>query len=416
MKLVLVLATSTLLAACSSDDRPAASDDWHPLPECPGRDLSACDTRTAACQQKLLSLAGCMYGVSEAPAVPIVVVTEEELLAQLEEADVEGDDASASLPFAEQALVQLGLAQAGDFTDGAAASLVERVDGVYRDAEQGIAIVDRGEPKDNAEANALLLHEMVHAIQDHEYGLDAWREQHSTSDDAELALRSVTEGQATFYQFRALLAFNGRDVQRIDWETSLDRFASDVLSAAYADPSPFLASIVTFPYAYGAQQAYRDWLADGPSFHSGQFAEPPSSTYQVVSTLEGTRVNFGELTFNEPSAVDSAEHELVQATTLGAFLSELHLRRSGVAAATAHELAGEWRGDRLFVYAKPDGNAAWLWQVALASAAAGEAFVAHDLHPEVEAEARDGRAFLAGGSEGAPEVLLEAGRAFLNGE
>jgi hypothetical protein len=413
MKRLFALAAVTLLGACASDDDSNTLPGWYPLPECPEHDLSACDTRNTECQAKLLSLAGCLYAVDELPRVPIRVVSEETLLEELDAGAQIDPEAEAVLPFAERALVQLKLAQPGDLMGGGNASLVERIDGVYMDAEQGISVVDRGAPKNDADANALLLHELLHAVQDAEYGLDEWREGFPGTEDAQLALRAVTEGQATFYQFRALLAMTGRDVDRIDWERSLDNFESDVLSEAYSDPSPYLASIVTFPYAYGARLAYRSWLAYGPRFHARQFAEPPLSTYRIVGDIEATTENFGELTFEEPIGAESSEHELVQSTALGAFLSELHLRSSGITAESAHVLAGQWRGDRLFLYSGPDGQAAWLWEVTLASAADGEAFIGHDFDAAVTAETVDGRVYLAGGDAGPPRFLLDAGQAFL---
>jgi hypothetical protein len=209
---------------------------------------------------------------------------------------------------------------------------------------------------------------------------------------------------------------SGRDVERIDWEKSLDNFETDVLSEAYDDPSPYLASIVTFPYAYGARLAYRSWLEYGPSFHSRQFANPRLTTYAVVGDIEGTRTNFGELEFTEPVGAEASEHELLQDTALGAFLSELHLRRSSITAERAHELAQQWRGDRLFIYSDPNGGAAWLWQVTLATAADGEAFIEHDFDADISAKTLDGRVYIAGGDGGAPQFLLDAGDAFLAGE
>lgn len=79
MKRLLALASLIWLAGCSDSDHPDPIDVWYPLPECPRLELTTCDTREANCQQRLLTLAACMYGVDDVPNVPIHVVSEDEL-------------------------------------------------------------------------------------------------------------------------------------------------------------------------------------------------------------------------------------------------------------------------------------------------------------------------------------------------
>lgn len=417
MKRLLALASLALIGGCSDPDEQPA-DLWYPLPECPDIGLTRCDTLASICQERLLKLAACMYGVEKVPNVPIQVRTEEELIDELESAAAEGepDDEDASLPYAEQALVQLGLAQPGDFTgEDSTANLVERISGVYIDAERGITIVDRGEPKDDEESNALLLHELVHALQDSQYGLGAWRDSLPSTEDSTLALRAVTEGQATYLQFRALLAMTNRDVSKVDWPTSLDNFQADLLDEAYKDPSPYLASIVTFPYAYGAQLSYQAWTEDGVRFHEMQFDKPLLTTYEVASAVDGDGDRLDEIAFTAPTSVEDAGLTLQQETALGAFLTELQLRASGVTSADAVELAQAWRGDRLFIYSQGD-SAAWLWELEFADVDEAAAFVERDFQAGVVAENDGARAFVAGGDGEPPESVLAAGRAYVAGE
>ena len=276
----MLLGLSATLLACSGDEHPGPVA--VALPECAHLESATCDARAAACQKRLLALAGCVYGVTTTPDVPVRVVTEERLIDELNAAAGEGasEDDRADLPHIERAFVDLGLLRAGELTEGggSAAQIVANIDGIYQDAERGIALVDRGVARDNAEADALLLHEFVHAIQDAEFDLSAWREQYSRNVDTSLALRSVSEGQATYAQFRVLLAMTGRDVNRIDWDRTLTSFRDQLVNEAFDDPSPYFASITTFPYAYGAASARQAW-----SDHQAQFDAPPLSTLEVLS-------------------------------------------------------------------------------------------------------------------------------------
>ncbi len=170
-----------------------------PLPECPSLDTTPCDTRDSACQNGLLNLAACMYGVDTKPDVPITVVSEDELIDELQS---QGPSGSAAMDprtaHFEQAMVELGLVEAGDLTKGGGSieDLVSRIDGIYQNPTAGIRLVDRGTPRNDAESDALLLHELVHAIQDAEYDFSTWEVAVPPDYDAILARRTVTEGEA----------------------------------------------------------------------------------------------------------------------------------------------------------------------------------------------------------------------------
>jgi hypothetical protein len=407
------LGLSATFIACSGDDHPRpAGDESRALPECPDIDTKPCDTRTPACQDRLLALAGCIYGVANTPDVPVRVVTEAQLIEELSADDADaGDetaDDAADAAHSERALVDLRLLQAGDLTDdgGGTAQIVGSIDGVYQDAERGIALVDRGKNHSDANANALLLHEFVHAIQDAEFNLDAWREKHALNTDSSLALRTVPEGQATYAQFRAYLAMTGRDVARIDWERTLSAFRDDVIAPAFDDPSPFLASITTFPYAYGAASAFRSW----PD-HQAQFDAPPLTTLEVLS--EDAGVAFAApAELGEPPTPD-ADYRLVDSDTLGAFALSLSAHGIGADVSSARGLGRAWRGDQLYVYASPSGETVWLWLLQLAdNGYADEITALVQTRSRLEATASRQRVVLIGG-DARPQFVIDAGAAFL---
>jgi len=374
--------------------------------------------RKAPCQEQLLALAGCVYGVQTTPQVPVRVVTEPELIDDLnaKPADEAMDEASADdtadLLHIERTFVDLKLLAPGALTEGggSTAQIVDNVDGVYQDAERGIALVDRGVPKNTAEADALLVHEFVHAIQDAQIGLDAWRMQYPPSIDTVLALRTVSEGQATYAQFRTLLAMSGRDVTRIDWPRTLGSFRDEVLGDAFTAESPYLASVTTFPYAYGALSAYAAW-----GDHQAQFDAPPQTTLEVLSLDAGQAV-----VPPQPLEVDAptpgADYRFVDGDTLGAFQLELSARKLGADETDALDLALAWRGDALWIYAGPNDKTVWLWMVELAGSQYAHALAAlAPGAPGFEATASGKRVVLVGGDE-RPDWVVDASLPFLMSE
>jgi hypothetical protein len=397
--------------ACSSDDHPGPAAVERALPECPQLDHTTCDTRDATCQKRLLALAGCVYGVTTTPKVPVRVVSEQQLIDELNTASKEepSADETADLRHIESTFVDLRLMQTGDLTEGGGsfAQIVVNIDGVYQDAQRGIALVDRDAARNDAEADALLLHEFVHAIQDAEQGLAAWRERYPSSSDSTLSLRSVTEGQATYAQFRVLLAMTGRDVSRIDWDRTLTSFRDQLIADAFDAPSPYFASVTTFPYAYGAASAYQSW-----SDHPAQFAAPPLTTLEVLSHDAG-------VAFDPPAALDleaptpDGDYRFVDADTLGAFQLALSAHQLGFDPDTALDLALAWRGDALWIYAGPDEQTVWMWMLQLDDAQHARALAELPWSSKIEATAFDTRVVLRGGND-RPGFAADAGTAFLH--
>jgi len=354
-----------------------------------------------------------VYGVERAPDVPIRVVTEAQLVTELEEPSSEepADEQDArALPHVERALAALRLVEPGALTrgGGATAELVDRVDGVYQDAQRGIALVDRGMPKDSPEIAAVLVHELVHAIQDDKYDLVEWQRLLAHDVDSTLALRSVSEGQATYAQFRVIYAMLGYDLGRVDLTRPLREFRARVLESAHDDPSPYLASFTTFPYAVGVGAAAQAWSPTGPHFDERQFTNPPLTTLQALGESYAL-----DVTAAEPPALDAPAvadgYTLLDETRLGSFLFELFLHRHGLGSEDARAYALDWLTDRLWIYAGPDQGTRFLWELELRGSVENLPSFDDD---ELISERAGARLFVAGSDP--PEFLLTAGHAFLD--
>jgi len=384
------------------------------LEECPDLDFTPCDRQTTACQERMLAIAACVYPVdAKSPSVRVHVMTEEELASTLG-AELDETDA-ATLPHLERALGDLALVKPGDLTahGGETAGIAARIGGIYRSKKLGIALVDR-DADTEAEKDAELIREYVLALEDAQYDLAAWQEQHPSTIDARLALRSVTEGQATFVQYRVLSAFEGYDAHDIDWITPFENLRSQRPTAVLGDDSPYLAATAGFPDALGAVLANAAWQSDGSSFHSSVFKTPPETTLEVVTQNLGRDVP----TVTPPPfqvATATEDHALVEDTALGSFLFAFSAHQLGDDSSDAFARAPDWRGDELWIYAGPDDSTAWLWELQLVDDAAAESFRKLARHAHLTTAAAQDRVFVIGGDD-PPSFLNDAGQAFLQAE
>ncbi len=408
------------LSGCASKslhDGADSDDESHPsqlLPECPSLDTTPCDTRDAACQHRLLDLAACMYGVDKKPDVPISVVSEDELIDQLQGTSMTSPTTDPRTVHFEQALVELGLVPTGSFTEGGGSieDLVNRIDGIYEDATIGIRLVDRGMPRSDAESDALLLHELVHAIQDAEYDLTTWGADVPPDYDAILAHRTVSEGEATMYQYRAQAAMTGHDVTNVDWDKFFEEVRDGFEDIALKDGAPYLVAPNSFPYGYGTLAAFRAWNSDGPLYHRAQFGNAPRRSLDVMNesygkppvTAAAPRVVEPPL----PSPYISVDHGV-----MGAFLLELFAHHAGASSDDARALALAWRADSMWICRNGD-DTGYLWELAFDTAEAVTDFQSRlTLSDGITLEAQGKRLFLAG-SGTPPDFMLETGRQFLS--
>jgi len=398
------------LVACSNPEGVVVP---LPLDECPDADYSTCDTRDAACQTRLAELTACIYGVSAPAQIPVRVLTEQELLDDL---GSEPSDEDATAGPRERALVDLKLLQSGALTDDGAkvADRVKRVDGLYQGAERGIVLLDRGQALDGAKTDALLVRELVHALQDAKYDVAAWREQYPSTPDTELALRSVTDGQATLAQYRAWAAMSGEDANTIDWTSTFLTLRNQLFASARADELPYFASGETFPYGFGVTLANLAWEAEGPTYRDAQFTTPPQTTLEILAQNAQRDIpTFDAPPFQTP--VTSDDYSAVEQTVLGAFLLELMAHRLGDDSSDPLPLLLAWRGDTLWTYAGPDGKTGWIWQLQVADQTTAQALQRLADTAGLTGESKESRLFLLGGDE-PPAFLLDAGRAFLDAE
>jgi hypothetical protein len=339
------------LAGCG-DDRdgspPAGtSKRYYPVIGCESIDPAPCDVNATACQEKLLNLAACMRGSEPGELPPITHMTVNEYAASLRE-EVAQTKPSPDVPHVAATLTLLGLAEAGALdTDATVMLLSQSVAAFYRDDSDDVVLIDRPDA-DPIDSNATLLHELVHALQDRESDITAYKLAHFDADsDAFLAADSVVEGEARFHEDVFALSLLGLDPRTIDLTTLFENVAAQDEPAFLAEPSPILVAPLVFPYDWGARYVHLRWT-DHQSILD-LLAAPPKTTHTIMSSV--TRVvddTFEPKDIEAPSPPDA--WGLVAEDDLGAFATFLMLQKL-TDTDTARNFGLAWRGDHLSVYA-----------------------------------------------------------------
>jgi len=368
MKAWLPLLSLALLAACGSEDERPRLNGPVPLPECPEASYEPCDIRKAACQAGLAELAACLRESSAPPEVAIELMSETEYASVVRAGYA--DVPEPTNKHFDTALSRFGLAPRGGVprADDIFA-FVAKLGGVYRGHEKRIVIIDHGEPADDELSNLILLHELVHALQDAEHDLLHWPDDEPLTFDSALARRTVVEGEASFYEARAAVPFLGLDIADVDFEMAMQQRLDRTLEGAFEAELLLSNSFVTVTYGMGALVSFHAWQEGGPSGIEPLWQAPPRTMQRVMSAIFGqnTPVDAGI----DIPAPDIADLEPYADEVLGAWGLNLTLGQ----AAKTHDsvpLALTWRGDRFSVYTDTNESTFALWQLELESPEAAQ--------------------------------------------
>jgi len=127
--------------------------------------------------------------------------------------------------------------------------------------------------------DSTIVHEIVHALQDHRYDLDALIRPNPSDADAQTAAQSVAEGDATEVQTRY--------IQRAGAAAALSELSGTLGQLSGASPDQillprFLQRSMEFPYTSGAEfvRAVRD--AGGEDAVDRAFRTPPRTTLAIM--------------------------------------------------------------------------------------------------------------------------------------
>ncbi len=225
---------------------------------------------------------------------------------------------------------------------------------------------DDDESSDLIEARTVLVHELVHALQDQNLSLSQHVKQ-TRDTDADNAFHALVEGDATLAMYGYALEREQIPLHKVTGNPAMVRSFSDAvrhspLAGSELEQAP---PIVRVPLL----SAYVDGLAFCASLHGSAgwaavdraHAKPPISTEQVLHPERFARGELPQtLLLPKLSAVEDAGYHAVQDDTLGELEIGVYFGQ-GATETEARRAADGWNGDRLRVYTKDGSLPAVVW-------------------------------------------------------
>ncbi len=320
---------------------------------------------------------------------------------------VEADIDQAELREARELYTSLGLLPANvDLEALLLEVLGEQIVGYYDPEGQRLVVRDdvmRSLARSSVdEARVVLVHELVHALQDQHLQLGVLNEVERDSD-ADNAYRSLVEGDATLAMVAYVLAAQGTPLEGITSDPDvLERFFESGAATSGADAldrAPAILRVTLMaPYTRGALFCGDRHRTGGWSTVDQAHRVLPVSSEQI---LHPDKYSAGELpdpiALSPAPVLESLGYVRVQEDTLGELELSIYLAQGTSTDQDAPAAAG-WSGDRLAVYARADAPSAVVWWTSWDS--------------EREAEEAE-RAALRAGASVDGSLVVRSGRALM---
>jgi hypothetical protein len=347
---------SLAITGCGGDD-PA--EQGRPIEGCEHFSYSACDIRTAKCQTDLFQLVGCLRGedLASAGPPPVSLLSEADATAMV----LEQSDPSVAAPDADFSAKVRGLELLGLVDPGLIASqsdvvdvTIEAVAAFYQTTTRSVVIIDRGDPLDDSDADAVLAHEFVHAWQDRRHDLNSFGDEPDLDSDRSLALTSVVEGEAMVYQLLLMLAYRGVNLKQANYTGMWESLVTQGEQLASAEGSPMVTAPGIFPYTYGTRYMGEHWLDGSHEELDSIFEQPPASSLEVMLDSSGASLPAIETFDVMPSPLDGYRYVADDVAGAWVVFSRLLDLSSSAYADSLRELSTHWRGDRFWVYQTED--------------------------------------------------------------
>jgi hypothetical protein len=294
-------------------------------------------------------------GLAPRAEVPLSFLDEGEMEETLQSIYTEDGPASTVLP-----LTALGLLPEAPIEIKA-----QTPAGIYVTEQQQLYVAtDR--PEDDRDAQTLLAHAYVHALQDQHFDLKAAYGRARTTDER-LAAQALVEGDATL----ATALYSSEDLSSIDW----GRLTDLIVEAEHPRYGGALASceawarLQRFPNQEGLDFARAVFDHGGWEAINSSYTHLPRSTEEILhpSRYLGLNPPAGQspqpITVIVPDLDPALGEEwgpLLQ-DTLGEFAIGLFLNQV-MPEERAREIADGWDGDTLVVWEREDGRRTLVWR------------------------------------------------------
>ena len=218
-------------------------------------------------------------------------------------------------------------------------------------------------PEEAAEARSVLIHELVHALQDQRLGLGEHYEDERTAD-ADNAFRAVVEGDATLAMLAHALRQQGiplsaatQGIQQMGSYLDLD----SLVQGEKLDDAPAIVRVtLVAPYLRGLQFIAAVQGRGGWPAVNNAHRRPPATSEQVLHPDKYFGREPGEaIEVADNPAFQAAGFEKAAEDTLGELELSVYLGQ-GSASGTDDAAAAGWAGDQLAVYTR-NGDVAVVW-------------------------------------------------------
>jgi hypothetical protein len=276
-------------------------------------------------------------------------------------------------------LQTLGLLPAGTDLKRLVTELYTEQLGGFYDPDSGTYVM--ADWIDPSLQEAVMAHELVHALQDQYGGLGALQDRVRHDDDAALALMALLEGGATTAMLAYMLDTPVEQVAAVPGIAAMMRAAArqpQGPAAVFARAPAFLQAAMLFPYLQGTDFACRLLATRSFAQYLRLVERPPETTEQILHPEkflavppEGARhVAVGETEWREWGA------PVGRPRRWGQFQLAEFLKR-GLPEADAERAARGWGGDALRLLDRgPERPAMVLWLIAWDSSADADRFLA----------------------------------------
>lgn len=258
----------------------------------------------------------------------------------------------------------------------------EQIGGFYDPEKKELFLIDRpmgGGAEQKMNDEMVMAHELHHALQDQNFGLDRWFDVLGDHEDRIQAYKGLIEGEAQLVGMSYLFGKMGRG--KVDMR-QLNRMQEMMMKmspegAKFRSVPPYLIENMMFPYTQGAEFAQDLQRKFGWKGMDKFFNDPPSSTEQILHPEK----YFGQR--DEPKEISlpgsllkvagKGTKELYE-NTLGEFSASLLLRGLGVPKKVANRSVHGWDGDRFVGMETKDGRLIVIWLSTWDSEADAERF------------------------------------------
>ncbi len=347
MRVLAVLLSISVLAACGGDGAPARTDLPYEL---------YCNIGKGDCQRTIYESVAAMLG-EDGGLPPIRTISVEqhadEVRAGLDLDQLSGEDARS------RGLRLLGFIPevSESVTATQAEYWINQIAAYYSRGNGGITVIDRN--YDEINAQVLLAHELTHAIQDRQFDLNAVGRDANTEDGV-MGVRGVIEGDAMHSSLAWAYEQLGFAADEIDWDEIHGERKDRSRRSASNPEVALIDSAAGFPYSYGFDYMTAATLTGGLAGRAAAFESPPATALEVMAGFEALLPPLDFPAAAHPAPIDGNEVQV--ANRFGAWYLYGFLRRRGMSDYAAWTTALSWLGDELAIY-ENDTEVAAVWRV-----------------------------------------------------